>query len=128
MTNEEAKNIIDASDYFWLRPTDEEKEALGIASEHLASKTMEWIPVKLVELTEEEKAKIMLEGTGVVYDDLDYRYACPLPDDGDSVLISTDYGVRLADFVNDGDWCGFDGYDAQEVYAWMPLPNVFKVG
>ena len=128
MTNKEAKNIIDVSDYFWLRPTDEEKEALNIASEHLASKTIEWIPIKLVELTEEEKAKIMLEDTGVVYDDLDYRYACPLPDDGDSVLISTDYGVRFADFVNDGDRCGFDEYDIQEVYAWMPLPDVFKVG
>lgn len=128
MTNEEAKNIIDASDYFWLRPTDEEKEALSIASEHLASKTMEWIPVKLVELTEEEKAKIMLEDRGVVYDDLDYTYACPLPDDGDSVLISTDYGIRLVNFVIDGDWHGFDGYDAEEVYAWMPLPDVFKVG
>ena len=128
MTNEEAKNIIDASDYFWLRPTDEEKEALSIASEHLKSQALKWIPVKLVELTEEEKAKIMLEDTGVVYDDLTYRYACPLPDDEDSVLISTDYGVRLVDFVNDGDWCGFDGYDAQEVYAWMPLPDVFKVG
>ena len=38
MTNEEAKNIIDASDYFWLRPTDEEKEALNIASDHLRAK------------------------------------------------------------------------------------------
>lgn len=128
MTNEEAKNIIDASDYFWLRPTDEEREALSMASEHLKSQALKWIPVKLVELTEEEKAKIMLEDTGVVYDDLEYRYACPLPDDGDSVLISTDYGVRRVDFVNDGDWCGFDGYDAQEVYAWMPVPDVLKVG
>lgn len=35
MTSEEAKHIIDSSEYFWMRSNDKEREALSMASKAL---------------------------------------------------------------------------------------------
>ena len=54
-------------------------------------------------------------------------YNCPLPEEGQEVLITTCTGGVLIDtFFNDYDGCGFEGYDIEDVKAWMPLPEPYK--
>ena len=53
-------------------------------------------------------------------------YNCPLPEEGQEVLITTCTGGVLIDtFFNDCDGCGFEGYDIEDVKAWMPLPKPY---
>ena len=82
-----------------------------------------WIPVKTRPMTEEEKeyySEYLSEGNGMIYD-------CPLPDDGQEVLITSKYGsVDKTTFYTD---CGnyFEQYeDYDEVIAWQPLPEPYK--
>ena len=82
-----------------------------------------WIPIKTRPMTEEEKeyySKYLFEGNGLIYE-------CPLPEDGQEVLITSKYGsVDKTTFYTD---CGnyFENYeDCDEVIAWQPLPKPFK--
>lgn len=82
-----------------------------------------WIAVKTRPMTEEEKeyySEYLSEGNGMIYD-------CPLPDDGQEVLITSKYGnVDKTTFYTD---CGnyFEQYeDYDEVIAWQPLPECWK--
>ena len=82
-----------------------------------------WIPVKTRPMTEEEKeyySEYLFEGNGLIYE-------CPLPDDGQEVLITSKYGsVDKTTFYTD---CGnyFENYeDYDEVIAWQPLPEPYK--
>ena len=82
-----------------------------------------WIPVKTRPMTEEEKeyySEYLFEGNGLIYE-------CPLPDDGQEVLITSKYGsVDMTTFYTDyGNY--FENYeDYDEVIAWKPLPEPFK--
>lgn len=56
-------------------------------------------------------------------------YDCPLPDDGQDVLITTCNGNVVVDtFCREyGDGCYFETYcDDGDVVAWMPLPEPYK--
>ena len=82
-----------------------------------------WIAIKTRPMTEEEKeyySEYLSEGNGIIYE-------CPLPDDGQEVLITSKYGsVDKTTFCTD---CGnyFENYeDYDEVIAWRPLPEPFK--
>ena len=82
-----------------------------------------WIPVKTRPMTEEEKeyySEYLFEDNGLIYE-------CPLPDDGQEVLITSKYGsVDKTTFYTD---CGnyFENYeDYDEVMAWQPLPQPYK--
>ena len=74
-------------------------------------------------MTEEEKdfySEYLFEGNGLIYE-------CPLPDDGQEVLITSNYGsVDKTTFYTD---CGnyFENYeDYDEVIAWKPLPEPYQ--
>lgn len=82
-----------------------------------------WIPIKTRPMTEEEKeyySEYLFEGNGLIYE-------CPLPEDGQEVLITSKYGsVDKTTFYTD---CGnyFENYeDYDEVIAWQPLPEPYK--
>ena len=82
-----------------------------------------WIAIKTRPMTEEEKdfySEYLLEGNGLIYE-------CPLPDDGQEVLITSNYGsVDKTTFYTD---CGnyFENYeDYDEVIAWKPLPEPYQ--
>lgn len=82
-----------------------------------------WIAIKTRPMTEEEKeyySEYLFEDNGLIYE-------CPLPDDGQEVLITSKYGsVDKTTFYTD---CGnyFENYeDYDEVIAWRPLPEPFK--
>lgn len=76
-----------------------------------------WIPIKTRELTEEEKEE---------YPDCTFMYDCPLPEDGEEVLVTTwAGGVDLDTFCRD-DGCYFENYcDEGDVVAWMPKPKPY---
>ena len=82
-----------------------------------------WIPIKTRPMTEEEKeyySEYLFEGNGSIYE-------CPLPEDGQEVLVTSKYGsVDKTTFYTD---CGnyFENYeDYDDVIAWRPLPEPFK--
>ena len=82
---------------------------------------LEWIPITYRETTQEER-----EENGWS-EDITHKFTCPLPDDGDEVLISENNGkwVDLVVFCNGEYGIGDkDGNDwLYEVEAWMPLPK-----
>ena len=82
-----------------------------------------WIPIKTRPMTEEEReyySEYLFEGNGLIYE-------CPLPNDGQEVLITSKFGsVEKTTFYTD---CGnyFEEYeDYDDVIAWCPLPNPYK--
>lgn len=99
------------------------KKCIEIVREVAAEYNCGWIPVKTRPMTEEEKecySEYLFEGDGFIYE-------CPLPDDGQEVLITSKYGsVDKTTFYTD---CGnyFENYeDYDEVIAWQPLTEPFK--
>ena len=79
-----------------------------------------WIPIKTRPLTKEEKEEFGHEYA--------YMYDCPLPDDGQDVLITDWCGnVEIDTFCRDYDAFYFEtNCDDGEVIAWMPLPTPYK--
>ena len=52
-------------------------------------------------------------------------FDCPLPEDGQEVLVSYGGYVCVDTFCKD-DGCYFEGVDIDDVDAWMPLPLPWK--
>ena len=107
-------------DFSYIKPFEIAKIAVQeVAEEYNGS----WIAIKTRPMTEEEKeyySEYLSEGNGMIYE-------CPLPDDGQEVLITSKYGsVDKTTFYTD---CGnyFENYeDYDEVIAWKLLPEPFK--
>ena len=82
-----------------------------------------WIPIKTRPMTDEEKEYY----SAYLFEDNGFIYECPLPNDGQEVLITSKYGsVDKTTFYTD---CGnyFENYeDYDEVIAWKPLPQPYK--
>lgn len=81
-----------------------------------------WIPIKTRPMTDEEKEEIGHEYA--------YMYDCPLPDDGQDVLITDRYGnVEIDTFCSDYEGVYFENNcDDDEVTAWQPLPEKYEEG
>jgi hypothetical protein len=108
--------------------------ALGVESVTIDKREQgEWIPVTYRPLTEKERITFA-EHYGVEYcDTLDEKaFDCPMPEDGQEILISTSWGVVEDVADNDIDGEGFicrgleingdwDGVD-----AWMPKPEPYR--
>lgn len=80
----------------------------------------QWIPIKTRPLTDEERK----ENPEVLF-----YYDCPLPDDGEEVLVTTFLGdVRMDCFYRDPeDGCFFETYcDEDDVKAWARIPKPYK--
>ena len=79
-----------------------------------------WTPIKTRPLTEEERQYMDSYG--------DIAYDCPLPDDGQEVLVTSRYGYVTTDtFCRDDGGCYFETYcDDGDVLAWMPKPEPYK--
>ena len=91
--------------------------ALDMAIEALSEPKTEWIPFTKRPLTDEEKEE---------YPDWVYILDCPLPDDGQEILLSNGKYVWTDTFFNDGG-CYLDGGDdIDEGMAWMPMPTVYQ--
>lgn len=107
--NFEGKGLSDAIEF--------EKDMLEIL--RLAEKALDsqWIPITMRPLEEEEK---------FVFPYATFIFDCPMPEDGQDILISTKYGVEF-DTCYEGDGFYLDSNrDWEEVYAWQPLPEPYK--
>ena len=93
---------------------------------------IKWIPIVTRPFTKEEKQEI-LERADCSAIDLEwpegFRYDCPLPDDGEEVLVTTKRGfVIVLEFARDGDlvYFGEDGPDEPDTLkAWAHLPKAY---
>lgn len=81
-----------------------------------------WIPLTKRPMTDEEREEYYREWLDIegamIFD-------CPLPDDGQEVLVSYGGYVMVDTFYKD-DGCYFEGVDIDDVQAWMPLPQPYK--
>ena len=106
-----------------------EKDCVRLAINALsnAENPNKWIPITSRPMTEEEK-KDFAEQTGYDEKDFDDILSCPLPEDGETVLITDRLGnVEVDTFINDCDGCYFEcNCDMEDVKAWMPLPQPYK--
>ena len=86
----------------------------AIALEH-DRELPKWIPFTTREPTEEEHE---------LYPDWTNVLDCPLPEDGDDVLL-TDGKYVWEDTFNNDEGCYFDRVDIEdwEKHAWMPMPK-----
>ena len=80
-----------------------------------------WIPLTKRPMTDEEqeyyKEWADIEGA-MIFD-------CPLPEDGQEVLVSYGDYVCVDTFCK-YDGCYFEGVDIDDVDAWMPLPKPYE--
>ena len=84
-------------------------------------KIEQWIPITSRPMTEDEKPwhEDCYDGAEIL--------DCPLPDDGQEVLITVYGGVEVDTFIRDEvDGCYFENRDIGDVKAWMPLPPAWK--
>ena len=94
-----------------------------------------WVPIKYRPMTSEER-KEFAEHYGIEYCDTleEKAFDCPMPEDGQKILISTLWGVDIDVVDNDIDGEGFICYglegngDWSGVVAWQPLPERYKDG
>ena len=92
-----------------------------------------WIPVKYRPLTEEERIAFA-DHYGIEYCDTinEVAFDCRMPEDGQSILVSTSWGVAEDVADNDIDGEAFICYgleirgDWDGVDAWMPKPEQYK--
>ena len=100
----------------------DDMQALDRAISALSENKGEWIPLKTRPMTEEEATfyRDWAEYGAEIFD-------CPLPDDGQEVLISCGGYVGVDTFVKD-DGCYFEGVDIEDVDAWQPLPEPYEKG
>ena len=111
-------------------------EALNISIKKLEERPQgEWIPIKYRPLTVEERIAFA-DHYGIEYCDTleEKTFDCPMPEDGQEILISTSWGVVEDVVDNDIDGEGFICYgleingDWDGVDAWMPKPEPYKKG
>lgn len=127
LINAEQNNIDENGDYMnYARERVNAYEAIQFFVENdclcpsVTPQEPRWIPVKFRPLTDEEQNK---------YPDCCYMADCPMPDDGEEILVCNAHGGV------EKDECGFDdgfyldsGYDWKtDIVAWMPLPEPYKV-
>ena len=110
--------------YMATRLWDYEQELKDLPS--VTPQQTRWIPIKTRPMTEEEKEHFS-EYADSRCDDAYTMLDCPLPDDGQEVIVSSNGYVGTDIFCRDStDGCYFEGYDIDDVDAWMPLPEPYK--
>ena len=86
---------------------------------------VQWIPIKTRPLTEEEYEQY----GGDAECEVEFMYDCPIPEDGEEVLITTDFGtVQIDTFCRDSnDGCFFESYYGEyDVKAWARMPKPWR--
>ena len=129
MTREENLHWLDEEIRTWENECQSKhpiKEALYSARKALEQEPR-WIPLTTRPMTEEE-TEHYFEYMDMRIDDTYTILDCPLPDDGQEVLVSWGGNVGNDVFVQDNEGCYFEGVDIDDVDAWMPLPQPYKGG
>lgn len=130
MNNEQAIEVLNMVEAYGLA---DEAKKLAIKALQNERPQGEWIPIKYRPMTSEERKKLA-EHYGIEYCDTfeEKTFDCPMPEDGQSILLSRSWGVDIDVADNDIDGEGFICYglegngDWDGVIAWMPLPEPYK--
>ena len=96
-----------------------------------AQQEQQWIPIKTRPMSEEERREHSERFGYDLDDDEAVVFISPLPDNGQLVLVSTEWGdVAIDEFYNDPYYgCYLEGNgDMDGIVAWMPLPEPYKKG
>ena len=81
--------------------------------------TITWYEVVKREPTEEEREEYRDE-----YGEVDYMLDCPMPEDGDEILVATSYGVDTDTVYMSGNGYSLeDRGDWDDVIAWAYMPK-----
>ena len=81
-----------------------------------------WIPIKWHDCTDEDREKYGFSN------DIVAVFDCEMPDDGQSILVTTSHGYVYQDvcYINDG-YSLDSGWDwIDDIKAWMPIPEPWK--
>lgn len=92
-------------------------EQLNEVLQKVVEQKNEWIPITMRPLEEEEK---------FVFPYATFIFDCPMPENGQDILISTKYGVEFDTCYEDDGFYLDSDKDWEEVYAWQPLPEPYK--
>lgn len=79
-----------------------------------------WIPIITREPTEEEKEDYFKQNG----EELCYMIDSPMPDNGQEVLVSV--GDTVGEDIFDEDFWNFEGWDIDDIDAWMPMPLSYQ--
>ena len=99
-----------------------------------AERIGEWIPVTRRPMTDDEWEELSDEAKDYIDEDEKWFFDCPMPEDGQEILVSTRWGVHTDVADNDIDGEGFISHGLEEngdwegVLAWMPVPEPYKEG
>lgn len=130
MNNEQAIEVLNMVEAYGLA---DEAKKLAIKALQNERPQGEWIPIKYRPITNEERKEIA-EHYGIENCDTieEKTFDCPMPEDGQRILLSRSWGVDIDVADNDIDGEGFICYglegngDWDGVIAWMPLPEPYK--
>ena len=92
-----------------------------------AQPEQQWIPVKFRPMDSEER-EYWEEQFGEKPADKDaVMFDCPMPEDGQEILVSYRKWINMDKCEIDGGCYGLEGNgDWEDVVAWMPLPEPYK--
>ena len=115
--------VLDIIDRWYCSP-ESCNDGIETMVENLPCYQGDWVEIKIRSLTDEEKESYADKGIDFAFTAFD----CPLPEDGDEVLITTRFGtVEKTIFLIDDVGGYFEGYEGdRDVLAWMPLPTPYR--
>lgn len=99
-----------------------EKDVKALNSLPSAQPEQRWIPIKWHDCTDEDREEYGFNN------DIVAVFDCEMPDDNQSILVTTSHGYVYQDvcYIDDG-YSLDSGWDwIDDIKAWMPLPEPYK--
>lgn len=106
---------------------EEELDAVETTLKELPSES-KWTPIKYRPMDEEERRCCEEDLYKELSEDECRVFDCPMPEDGQEILISYESGYVSTDICyRDGCELGLEeNGDWEDIIAWMPLPKAYK--
>lgn len=106
-----------------------EEHPTDISTRKASASESKWIPITYRSMTKEEEKEVCEQWGVKELEGWEKRvFTCQLPEDGQEILISTRWGVRMDKCEWDPDCgCGLEeNGDWDGIKAWMPLPKQYE--
>ena len=112
---------------YGMKYTDSRLAIIEWLEENSAQPEPQWIPVKMRPMDSEER-KYWEDQFGEELADEDaVMFDCPMPEDGQEILVSYRKWISMDKCEIDGGCYGCEGNgDWRDIIAWMPLPECYK--
>ena len=104
-----------------------DNDAQTIAQLPSAQPEQRWIPVRMRPMDSEEREYWEEQFGEELADEDAVMFDCPMPEDGQEILVSYRKWISMDKCEIDGGCYGLEGNgDWEDVVAWMPLPEPYK--